>query len=69
MGRKEREGKDARAGGIHGGDRAAELAAVTAAGRPCARGACARNEGKDGVIAVGFGCRFRVSGRLGFRGG
>jgi hypothetical protein len=46
MGRKEREGKDARAGGIHGGDRAAELAAVTAAGRPCARGACARNEEK-----------------------
>jgi hypothetical protein len=24
--------------------------------------------GKDGVTAVGFGCRFRVSGRLGFRG-
>jgi hypothetical protein len=42
----EKKGKDARAGGIHGGDRAAELAAVTAAGRPCARGACARNEEK-----------------------
>jgi hypothetical protein len=42
----EKKGKDARASGIHGGDRAAELAAVTAAGRPCARGACARNEEK-----------------------
>jgi hypothetical protein len=59
-----RRGEVTRAGGIRGGDRAAKITAVTAAGRPRARGACTRNEGKDGVTAVGFGCRFRVSGKV-----
>jgi hypothetical protein len=47
-------------GGTRGGDR----------GRSAMRARRLRAErGKDGVNAVGFGCRFRVSGRLGFRGG
>jgi hypothetical protein len=48
-----------RAGGIRGGDRAANFTAVTAAGRLRARGVRALHEGggKDGVTAIGFGCR------------
>jgi hypothetical protein len=47
-----------RAGGIRGGGRAADFTAVTAAGRLRARGVRALHEGeKDGVTAIGFGCR------------